>query len=733
MRKTDKLRREGISKLTGAEKYIDDIKMDSMIFGTTVRSPVPRGTLKKIIFDDSYDWSEFTIVTAKDIPGKNYISMIENDWPVLVDKEINFKGEPIVLLAHSNKYLLEEAKSKISFEIEEKRPIFTIEESLNQTEVILKKDNIIKEYKIKKGDVDSIWEKAHKIVEGVYRTGAHEHLYIENNGMIATASENNVTVWGSLQCPYYVHSALGPIFNLENEQVRVVQVATGGGFGGKEDFPSYLAAHTALLALKAKLPVKIIYSRTEDLANTTKRHPSKSYCKTAVDKNGKILAMQMDFYLDGGAYTTLSPVVLSRGCIHGAGPYKVDNVLINAKAVATNTFPHGAFRGFGAPQSIFATEVHMDKVAKEIGMDPIEFRKINFFKTGDETATGQVLKERVDYDELIKKTLSDSKYDQKINTFKEENKNSHIKKGLGISTFFHGAGFTGSGEAYLASIAEVDTTKEGKIRALASSVEMGQGKDTVFATIISEALGVNYDDVIIPMPDTNLVPNSGPTVASRTVMVVGQLLKEAALGLKDILINSKFLKENYNRDDFVEAVKKYHQEVGPLKNRTKYKQPPNVHWDDENYQGEAYATYAWAVYLAEVSVNTLTYETKVENFYSNQEVGKVMNSTLAQGQIEGGIAQGIGHAIFEKVRYENGQMINNQMTNYIVPTAGDLGPIHVNFEEWNQDYGPSGAKGIGELPMDGPAPAVINAINNALGTYVNEVPMLPENLHEVLS
>jgi CO/xanthine dehydrogenase Mo-binding subunit len=292
----------------------------------------------------------------------------------------------------------------------------------------------------------------------------------------------------------------------------------------------------------------------------------------------------------------------------------------------------------------------------------------------------------------------------------------------------HGAGFTGSGEVYLASIVGAEATPEGRVRILAASTEIGQGTNTVFAQIASEALGVDGDLIEVAQPDTANVPNSGPTVASRTSMVVGKLVESAVLGLKQTLIGSGLLKEQYNSKEFQEACREHIKAFGSLKAFSKYQPPPNVYWDDEKYQGDAYGTYAWAVYVAEVSVDMLTYEARVDDFVAVQEVGRVINPTLAAGQIEGGVAQGIGFALFENVVWQNGRMANNQMTNYIIPTPADIPPIRVFFEENPYAYGPGGAKGIGELPMDGPAPAILSAIENATGVSFNHIPLMPEAL-----
>lgn len=727
-------RKEGPQKVTGQSRYIDDLPFPGVIHGTTVRSSVARARIKQIHFEGNIPWNEFTIVTAKDIgsaiPGKNYVALILQDQPFLADGVINHPEEAVVLLAHPDKYLLEEARKCVRIETEALETCFTIDDALAQKPLIWGKDNVFKSYLMNKGDIDSVWANADHIVEGEYFTGAQEQLYIENNGMVAIANpKDGVTVWGSMQCPYYVHKGLLPLFDLPAEKVRIIQAETGGGFGGKEEYPTMLAGHAAMLAWKSGKPVKMLYDRAEDMVATTKRHPSRTRHKTAVSRDGKILGMDIDFVLDGGAYATLSAVVLSRGTIHAAGPYQIPHVRIQSKAVATNHPPHGAFRGFGAPQSIFALERHMDKIAKVVGLTPEELRRRNFVKPGELTATSQVVRDPINMDQLLDRALELSDYHAKRARFEKENAaGGAIKRGMGFATFMHGSGFTGSGEKYLASVVGVEATAEGKVRVLAASTEIGQGTNTIFAQIASDALAIDYDAVDVLPPDTKFVPNSGPTVASRTVMVVGKLVETASQSLKQLLIGAGLLTEKYTTEQFMQACRTYRERFGELKAFATYKQPSYINWDDDKYQGDAYGAYAWAVYVAEVSVDLVTYETKVEDFVALQEVGRVVHPIFAAGQIEGGVAQGIGYAMYEKVIWKDGRMANNRMTNYIVPTAADTPPIRVFFEEHPYENGPGGAKGIGELPMDGPAPAILNAVEMALGTPVNSIPMLPEDV-----
>ena len=727
-------RKEGVDKLLGRARYIDDITREGMIYGATVRSTIPRGLIRSIAYDPRIDWSEFAIVTAADIPGKNHIQLIFADQPCLADGAVNHCNEAVVLLAHPDKHRLRDAVSAVKIEYESLPPVFTIEQSERQNVIVWGSDNLVKSFLLEKGDVESVWSSAAHIVEGEYRTGAQEHLYIENNGMIAEWNEaTGITVWGSLQCPYYVHKSLLAVFNLSEDKVRVIQTETGGAFGGKEDYPSTLASHAALLAVKSKRPVKMVYDRMEDLAATTKRHPSRIRHRTALDQHGKLLAMDIDIATDAGAYATLSSTVLSRATLHASGPYVCPNVRIRSHAWATNTVPYGAFRGFGAPQAIFAVERHMDEVAAALSIDPIELRRKNFLHDGDTTATEQVMREPVILDHLLDRALRESNYHARREQFTQENPLSSVKRGMGIAAFYHGSGFTGSGERYLNSLAGIDVIPEGKVRVLVASTEFGQGTNTILTQIAAETLSLSYDDVIMALPDTGIVPNSGPTVASRTSMVVGKLIERAGAQLLDMLRRNAELAESFTREEFFSACERYRTVHGEVVSLCRYEAPPNIFWDDQKYRGEAYPAFAWSIQVAQVAVDTVTYSAEVEDFWAVQEVGRVLNPVLAGGQIEGGVAQGIGYALYEKVVWQNGHMANNQMTNYIMPTAADVPPIHVYFEEIPFSHGAFGAKGIGELPHDGPAPAILNAIRDATGVGFHAIPLLPEDLFTELT
>ncbi len=706
-------RTEGADKVTGRARYIDDMQFDHMIYGATVRTTIPRGRIVSVERDTAFDWSGFTWVDHRDIPGKNIVAMIVEDQPFLAVDRVEHQTEPVALLAHADRARLAEGLKAVRITYQEEPPVLDFETA---TEVL-------KELSIARGDLAAGLALADKIIEGTYRTGHQEQLYIETNGMIALPGANGfpegVTAYGSMQCPYYVVKALEKLFRLDRERIRVVQTTTGGGFGGKEEYPSIVAGHACLLARKAGVPVKMIYERHEDLIATTKRHPSIITWRAGVKSDGTLTAIDIDMRLDGGAYMTLSPVVLSRAAIHATGPYRTPSVRIRGRVMKTNTPPNGAFRGFGAPQSQFAAEVHMDRIAEVMGIDPIELRRRNLFQTGDTTATGQVLHDRVSADEVLDKALA------KHRVAHRRSKKTKKLAGTGIAMFFHGSGFTGGGEVRLASRAGVELLPDG-VRLLVGSTEIGQGTRTMLAQIVAESLELPYAFVKTIDPDTAQVPDSGPTVASRTCMIVGTILQRASAKLRIELGPYK------SGDDFKKRAKALLKKRGTVVIIDQYEKPGEIEWNDETYQGDAYGAYAWGCNLADVEIDPLTYEARCTAFTSVIDIGRAIHPLLAEGQIEGGTLQGIGWALFEDVVMKNGVMQNANLTNYIIPTTLDAPHIAVEIVENPYPNGPFGAKGVGECPIDGPAAAIVNAIRDASGARLDAIPATPERIMKVL-
>jgi CO/xanthine dehydrogenase Mo-binding subunit len=716
---------EGLAKLTGAEAYVDDLPFDGL-WGMTVRSPVARGRIRRVRFGSEVDWSEVVVADARDIPGANAVLLIDTDQPVLADGVVRHLHEPVVLVAHALRETARRAARAIEIDVDPDPPLLDFTIPPPPDAIQYGDDNVFKRIVIEKGDVEAALARAPHVVEGVYRTGAQEHVYIENQGMIAWEEDGVLVLKGSLQCPYYVLKALAYALGRDDDAVRVVQAPTGGGFGGKEEYPSMIALHAALLALKSGRPVKIVYDRGEDMAATTKRHPSLVRHRTGLDQDGKLLAQDIEVLLDGGAYVTLSPVVLSRGLIHAAGPYACDAVRIRGRVVMTNAPPYGAFRGFGAPQTHFANERHMDRIAHAIGLDAVELRRRNLIRDGDQTATGQVIGDGTDRVALLERALEEADWAERARGHESFNASHRwLRRGMGLATFHHGAGFTGSGEVVLASRLDVAGLPDGTIEVRSANIEMGQGTLTIFTKIAADRLGYDPADVVIAEPDTARVPNSGPTVASRTAMIVGRLVEEAC----DALVAR--LDEGPLRGVALRArIAAWHRDHRgqDLVARATYAPPPDVRWDETTYRGDAYAAFGWAAYVAEVEVDLRTFATRVVDFVAVQEVGKVLHETLARGQIQGGVVQGVGWALFEECVLAEGAMRNHQLTNYIIPTSDDVPPIRVVFVENPWPGGPQGAKGLGELPLDGAAPAIVNAVARATGTDPCEIPLTPERL-----
>lgn len=686
-------RKDGIGKATGAAKYADDLKWPGMLHGRTIRSTIPRGQVKSIKLD--FETTGFTVVDYRDVPSRNIVDLIAQDQPFLVEKQVRHMAEPILLLAHEDKEKLNAAK--VIIEYDEEEPLFDPEKSTESFKTI----NIVK------GDVEAALAKAEVVIEGTYRTGHQEHVYIEPNGVIAVPEENGgVAIFGSAQCPFYVIKALRCLLGSAHPNVRVVQTETGGGFGGKEEYPSMVAGHAVMLAMKSGRPVKIVYDRLEDMVATTKRHPSIVRHRTGLTRDGKIVAMDVEVILDGGAYVTLSPTVLSRGCIHAAGPYRCDNTRIHGRAMFTNTPPNGAFRGFGAPQTEFAVEVHMDRIAEQLKLDPVDLRRKNALRPGDTTATGQTLREDSSALMVLDEAVKRTDYNRKRKEYKGTNRT------IGLSLFYHGAGFTGAGEKNLKSRARLELTPTG-VRIAVGSTEIGQGTRTMHAQIVTDALGIPYEKVEVAQPDTSKVADSGPTVASRTCMVVGKILEECALEMKEKLGPL--------------SPADYYKKNGPLTVERVFEPPSWIKWDDETYLGDAYATFGWGCDVVELEFNPDTFEIRPLKITAVQEFGRPIHPALARGQIEGGTAQGIGYAILENVVMKNGAMANSTLTNYTIPTTLDTPEMDIVMLENPYPGGPFGAKGLGELPMDGPAPAIVNAIR-LLGLDVREIPATPELL-----
>jgi CO/xanthine dehydrogenase Mo-binding subunit len=568
-------------------------------------------------------------------------------------------------------------------------------------------DNIYAEFTVVKGDPEQAFATAERVVEGTYETGFQEQLYMEPQGLVVwpAAEGHKVVIHGSLQCPYYVKHAveetIGPGY-----AVQVIEATTGGAFGGKVDYPEIMAAPLAVAALKIGKPLRMIFDRTEDMAWTSKRHPSRTTVRTAHDGSGRILGMEFDVLLDGGAYESYSMIVLQRAIFTSNGAYNIPNVRVHGRAVATTTVPSGAFRGFGAPQALFALEMHMERIAGEFALPPVALRRPYLLKTGDPTITGGTIREDVIIDRLIDKATELSDFEAKRERYDRD-----PWRGIGISVFNHGCGFTGDGEQrIIKGVATIRKDADDHVEILVASMDMGQGPQTTFRKVAGAILGIPAEEIGYDNPDTDKVPDSGPTVASRTIMIVGYLVQEAA----------KELKAQWKPGEAQEVEKHYTM-------------PPQMKWDQETLTGDAYAAYGWGVNVVEVSVDPVSWEPAVLGAWGVYDVGVPIDDRVVAGQIQGGMSQALGYGSLEKLEVDGeGVFRQRSMADYIIATSLDFPRTTAVTLNNPYEFGPFGAKGMGEMVHDGGHAAYCAAVRQALGRECSSIPLTPERIMEIM-
>jgi len=698
-------RLDAAEKIAGDAKYLADIEFENMIYARTLRSTKARAKIISINIPKLQDG--YYIVDKSDVPGRNRVKIMFYDMPFFAEDEVNYIGEPILLVVGPDREEILNILSSIEVVYEDMKPIFTMEEALENTKIpIFGENNVFAEYTYSKGNLKGIAKSDIRVYEGEYSTGYQEHIYLETQGVVASFVDNKIKIWGSMQCPYFIKDAVIEVLGFEGNRVQVIQATTGGGFGGKEEYPSLIAGQVAVAALKIKKPIRLVLDRDEDIEVTTKRHPSIIKIKSYISPDNKIFGMEVDVKIDGGAYSGLSNIVLQRTMFAAIGVYNVCNIKVNGVALATNKVVSGGFRGFGAPQAFFALEMHMDYIAKEIGMYPLDFRKLNILKQGDTSSTGGIIRENTMLPEIIETIENMSDYKKKIRAPMQNG----ILKGIGCSLFFHGCGFTGSGERDIIK-AKVKLLKHQNktVEILISNVEMGQGALTTLKKIVAYTLEIPISRVVFENPDTHRVPDSGPTVASRTITIVGKLLQEAAKEMKEFL------------DDDLE-----------LEILKQYKHPEGFEWDNEKFEGDAYNTYAWGANVVEVEVNPITLEVSVTDIYAVFDIGEAIDDIIVRGQIEGGMVQGLGYAGMEVMQHKDGRLLQRTNTDYIIPTSMDFPKIQSKLVNNKYIDGP-GAKGVGETTLIGAAAAYALAVQNAIGRHINKIPVTPEYLMEVMT
>jgi len=692
-------------KITGKALYSADLHPKGLWYAITLRSTQARARILKITLPKLPQ--DVIIVDHHDITHKNIVPIVYEDQPFLATDKVNYIGEPILLIVGPNRQILKEVMAQIVIDYEPLKPIFTIEEALKrQDDFIFGNKATFAQYTYTKGNPDFEVTLAMKVIQDEYRTGYQEHAYLEPQSMMADYQDGIITVTGSMQCPYYIHDALKAALGWDEKRLRVIQAPTGGGFGGKEEYPSIPGVHAALASIKSGHPVQLVLDRQEDIMVTTKRHPSIIKICSILDDQNNIILQEIDIKEDAGAYAGLSSVVLQRGIFSVGGVYNIPNLKISGATYATNNVVSGAFRGFGGPQAFFAIEMHMEHIAQLLHEEPLDFKRRYFYRQGDTSSTGGLFSTDIRLNEITDTIDTMSGYRQKRASLIPGKLH-----GIGYSVFFHGCGYTGAGELELLhSLVTLRKNKDQSVTIFVSNTEIGNGVLTTLRKIVATALEIPIDQVRQDYPDTLISPNSGPTVASRTTMIVGKLLMDCALEMKA----------------------RWNEETVEISKRYAY--PDHLFWDDKTMKGNAYPEYSWGANVIEVQIDPLTYQPEVLGMWAVYDIGTPIDTLIVLGQIEGGFMQGLGYASMETLAVNQGKLIQDTLATYMIPTAHDFPRLQISLIEDNPNPdGPFGAKGLGELPLVGVAPAYASAIQNAIGHPITTLPILPETIQEVMN
>jgi CO/xanthine dehydrogenase Mo-binding subunit len=717
-----RLRRpDAADKVRGRALYVEDLAPAGALVAAVLRSPHAHARIARLDVSAARALAGVhAVLTAADIPGRNVIPMIQADWPVLAADEVRHVGEAVALVAAESAAVASDALAAIRVEYEPLPARLDMEQAVAAGEVMA-------HWKIRRGDAAAaLAAPGQVVVEGTWRTPHQEHAYIEPNGMIAAPDGlGGVVVWGSMQCPFYVQKAVAAALGCELSQARIVQTVTGGGFGGKEDAPSAPGAHAALLARATGRPVRLIFTREEDMAVMSKRHPGRVRLRLGAQVDGTLVAAEVDYLLDGGAYATLSPVVLFRGAVHACGPYRFAHASVDARVARTHTVPCGAFRGFGEPQAVFALESALDELAERLRLDPLELRRRNALREGDETVTGHRLTASVGFGEVLDKVAAAADWTAKREAYARDT--GPVRRGIGLAACYYGVGLGAMGKHLNPAGASLVVAGDGSVTVAVGTTEIGQGMVTVLSQIAAEALGCPVEAVRVIEADTSRVPDSGPTVASRTTVMSGNAIRDAAAKIRAAM-------EPVIADaglPWREAVARCVQKQVGLAAHG-WSVPPPTTFDFETGQGDAYICYTFSANVVDLEVDTETGETRVRRVVSGHDVGRVVNPVAAEGQVEGGVVQGLGYALVEQHALDRGRIVNDQFSTYIIPTPPDTPDIVPVFVEHAFAWGPYGAKGLGETPIIAVAPAVTGAIHHAIGVRLREIPATPERVWDAL-
>jgi len=739
---------DGKQKVTGDEIYSADYAPEDSLWLRAIRSPHPRAKFtlaqpEKVL--KKYP-GIIKIITADDVTGNNGFGIYPHikDQPVLAKDHVRFRGEAVVALIGERENVESASEEDLGLTWEPLEAIRGCDAALSgklepvQAEIA---DNILAEGFLKKNDAEKAFTESFAVAEGVWTTSAVEHGYLEPEAGYARKIGQRLEIFVCTQSPYMDQTEVAQFLGIEPRQVRIIPSAVGGGFGGKLDIS--VQPLVALAAWILGRPVRSIYTRPESMVSTTKRHPVQMSARAGCSKDGKLTAYEYHGDFNTGAYASWGPTVADRVPVHCSGPYFVPNVLSQSRALLTNESPSGAFRGFGTPQAAIANDALLDVLAEKIGMDALEFRIKNALRKGDRTATNQLLENSVGQVECLESLKSRwVKWRKQAEDFNQNNKN--VKRGVGCGSAWYGCGNTSLSNP---STIRVGINGEGKLTLYNGAMDIGQGTNTIMVQICADALGLPASQFEYVMGDTDLTADAGKTSASRQAFVSGKATQLAGEHLRGQIIqlaeasenatlyleqngsvgSGKLIVEDESGEHVIVLADILPQTNGDVLTGEGTFDPPTTTLD-ENGQGSPYATYGFGAHIAEVEVDTLLGTTKVLRLAAAHDVGKTINPTQVEGQIQGGIAQGLGMALME----EYVQCVSENLHDYLMPTVGDMPEIEIILIEDPEPLGPYGAKGIGEHALIPTAPAILAGIKHATGVSIRHVPATPDRVFTAL-
>jgi CO/xanthine dehydrogenase Mo-binding subunit len=746
---TSPLRVDAADKARGAARYIDDLTPAGCLFAAVVTSPHPHARL------DGVDASRarqapgvVAVLTASDLPGPNQVGAVKEDQPLLASDRLRWYGDRIALVAAETREAAEVAATQVHIHATPLPGVFDPVAALaGDAPAIHDGGNLAAHMVVRKGNRRRARAKAEVTIEHTYTTGHQEHAYLETHGILAEPqADGGVLLRGSMQCPFYVQKTVARLLGLPHARVRAVQTTTGGGFGGKEDYPSEPASCAAVLAFATGRRVKLVYRRDQDIRWSSKRHATTIRHTLLAQRDGTLVGLEAEIFVDAGAYLGLSAIVAERANASAGGAYVIPNVHVDTYTVYTNNPFGGAFRGFGAPQVTFALESQMDLLAEELGRDPIDLRLQNALRTGSRTPVNDKLRDRPWVIESIERARDRSRWRRRRREIEAHNATGPwVRKGMGAAALAYGCCLHAGGQHLEGSAAGVQVHPDASVSVAIGGAEIGQGAYTVMAQLAAETLGFALNRIQVHDTDTALVPDSGPTVASRTTIMSGNAVVDACQQIRARLtkVAAEILGVPARRVELTRGqvrvdgrrrslsiaalVQQCYQRKEHLSASGWYA-PPRKQWDRATGTGQAYSVYCYGAMIAEVSVDTVTGLVVLDKMTAVHDVGQAIFRAGVEGQIQGGVVQGLGYATMEELVVQEGEIQNPNFTDYLIPTALDLPEIDIDLIEEPYNRGPYGAKGVGEPSLIPVAPAIANAVAHALGVRLFRLPLTPERV-----